>query len=280
MFTVNGFPHGTFHGQPVKADVHAPDWRTEERVAYTLRLAEILAALLPDGVDGTISTNPLSYEPWLDEDGLGARHPQRACAWATSCAGRGSRWRSSPRRTARWRRSPSLIEWWPARPRARDGLLRRVPRRGRVRGARRGARRARRGGHPGRQGAAQRRAAPAGDAPGAELERVRRPDLPAPGDPAQPRRLAADVARPPARRSTATAAARSGACTSTCRSSSSATARSSRRRTTCGAASSGASAHAAPGDRDVHVGRAAGRSQGVVGRLDRARVRVGARCPR
>jgi sugar phosphate isomerase/epimerase len=69
VFTLNGFPHGTFHGQPVKADVHAPDWRSEERVAYTLRLAEILAALLPDGVDGTISTSPLSYGPWLDADG-------------------------------------------------------------------------------------------------------------------------------------------------------------------------------------------------------------------
>jgi sugar phosphate isomerase/epimerase len=69
VFTINGFPHGTFHGRPVKADVHAPDWRSEERVAYTLRLAEILAALLPDGVDGTISTNPLSYKPWLDDDG-------------------------------------------------------------------------------------------------------------------------------------------------------------------------------------------------------------------
>lgn len=70
VFTINGFPYGTFHGQPVKADVHAPDWRSAERVAYTLRLAEILAALLPDDVDGTISTNPLSYRPWLDEDGL------------------------------------------------------------------------------------------------------------------------------------------------------------------------------------------------------------------
>ena len=68
VFTINGFPHGTFHGQPVKADVHAPDWRSEERVAYTLRLAEILSALLPDGVDGTISTSPLSYRPWVDGD--------------------------------------------------------------------------------------------------------------------------------------------------------------------------------------------------------------------
>src|SRR5215208_2305599 len=72
VFTINGFPHGTFHGQPVKAEVHAPDWRSEERVAYTLRLVEILDALLPDGVDGTISTNPLSYAPWVDADGIAA----------------------------------------------------------------------------------------------------------------------------------------------------------------------------------------------------------------
>jgi hypothetical protein len=71
VFTINGFPHGTFHGEPVKADVHAPDWRSDERVAYTLRLAEILAVLLPDGVDGTISTNPLSYGAWLAGDHAG-----------------------------------------------------------------------------------------------------------------------------------------------------------------------------------------------------------------
>ena len=68
VFTLNGFPHGAFHGQPVKADVHAPDWRSEERVAYTLRLAEVLAGLLPDGRRGTISTSPLSYAAWIAGD--------------------------------------------------------------------------------------------------------------------------------------------------------------------------------------------------------------------
>lgn len=65
VFTLNGFPYGPFHRQPVKAEVHAPDWRDEERVAYTLRLIEILAFLLPDGVDGSISTSPLSYKAWV-----------------------------------------------------------------------------------------------------------------------------------------------------------------------------------------------------------------------
>lgn len=66
VFTLNGFPFGTFHAEPVKAQVHAPDWRSEARVAYTERLADILAALLPDGMEGSISTSPLSYKPWVD----------------------------------------------------------------------------------------------------------------------------------------------------------------------------------------------------------------------
>ena len=66
VFTLNGFPYGPFHQQPVKAVVHAPDWRDEERVCYTLRLIDILAFLLPDNIDGSISTSPLSYKAWVD----------------------------------------------------------------------------------------------------------------------------------------------------------------------------------------------------------------------
>jgi sugar phosphate isomerase/epimerase len=62
---INGFPYGRFHGTPVKAAVYAPDWRDEARVRYTLDLLEILAALLPEAVDGGISTAPLSYKPWI-----------------------------------------------------------------------------------------------------------------------------------------------------------------------------------------------------------------------
>ncbi len=71
VFTLNGFPHGPFHQQPVKADVHAPDWRDEERVRYTLRLVEILAAVLPPEMDGGISTSPLSYGRWINQDDPG-----------------------------------------------------------------------------------------------------------------------------------------------------------------------------------------------------------------
>ena len=65
VFTLNGFPYGSFRGPSVKAEVFAPDWRDEARVAYTRRLIGILAELLPGGVEGSISTLPLSYKPWL-----------------------------------------------------------------------------------------------------------------------------------------------------------------------------------------------------------------------
>jgi sugar phosphate isomerase/epimerase len=61
---LNGFPYGSFHGTPVKADVFAPDWRTEERVRYTSDLIAILSELLPEGMDGGVSTAPLSYKGW------------------------------------------------------------------------------------------------------------------------------------------------------------------------------------------------------------------------
>ncbi len=64
VFTFNGFPYGGFHNQVVKDEVHQPDWTTPERLAYTDRLFDILAALLPNGMDGGISTSPLSYRHW------------------------------------------------------------------------------------------------------------------------------------------------------------------------------------------------------------------------
>jgi sugar phosphate isomerase/epimerase len=62
---INGFPYGPFHGTPVKASVYAPDWRDEARVRYTLDLVTILHELLPEGLDGGVSTAPLSYKAWM-----------------------------------------------------------------------------------------------------------------------------------------------------------------------------------------------------------------------
>lgn len=69
---VNGFPYGPFHGTPVKASVYAPDWRDEARVRYTLDLVRILHELLPEGIDGGVSTAPVSYKPWMAVAGADA----------------------------------------------------------------------------------------------------------------------------------------------------------------------------------------------------------------
>ena len=65
VFTMNGFPYGDFHHAIVKDQVHAPDWTSHERLNYTIRLFKILAELLPEGMEGGISTSPLSYRHWF-----------------------------------------------------------------------------------------------------------------------------------------------------------------------------------------------------------------------
>lgn len=68
VFTMNGFPYGNFHHERVKDQVHAPDWTTPQRLEYTLRLFDQLAYLLPTGMDGGISTSPVSYTHWFTND--------------------------------------------------------------------------------------------------------------------------------------------------------------------------------------------------------------------
>ena len=58
VFTINGFPYGAFHGTAVKEKVYRPDWLEEERVAYSDQLAELLAALVPAEMEGSVSTVP------------------------------------------------------------------------------------------------------------------------------------------------------------------------------------------------------------------------------
>lgn len=73
VFTVNGFPFGTFHGVRVKEGVYEPDWRRAERLDYSDRLARQLAALLPEGREGSVSTVPGAFKPnAADEADIGA----------------------------------------------------------------------------------------------------------------------------------------------------------------------------------------------------------------
>ena len=62
VFTINGFPYGRFHGQGVKRRAYMPDWTSPDRLAYTNRLFDLLAQLLPAGIAGSVSTLPGSFK--------------------------------------------------------------------------------------------------------------------------------------------------------------------------------------------------------------------------
>jgi sugar phosphate isomerase/epimerase len=69
VFTINGFPYGPFHGRPVKERVYLPDWRDAERLRYSNRLAELLAALMPGGLEhGSVSTVPGAFAAEVRSD--------------------------------------------------------------------------------------------------------------------------------------------------------------------------------------------------------------------
>lgn len=65
--TLNAFPYEAFHAEVVKLDVYRPDWIDPARLDFTVDAARVLAALLPTGAEGSISTLPLGWrEGWDD----------------------------------------------------------------------------------------------------------------------------------------------------------------------------------------------------------------------
>jgi sugar phosphate isomerase/epimerase len=69
VHTLNAFPYGGFHDEVVKLAVYSPTWAEPSRLDYVLACARVLADLLPDGVDGSISTLPLAWRsPWTSAD--------------------------------------------------------------------------------------------------------------------------------------------------------------------------------------------------------------------
>lgn len=58
-YTLNAFPYGDFHTERVKEQVYLPDWTSADRVQYSHDCARLLARLLPEGAEGSISTVPL-----------------------------------------------------------------------------------------------------------------------------------------------------------------------------------------------------------------------------
>jgi hypothetical protein len=65
VFTINGFPFGQFHGTRVKENVYRPDWTDPRRLEYTNRLFDLLAQLVPLGIEGSVSTLPGSFKDFV-----------------------------------------------------------------------------------------------------------------------------------------------------------------------------------------------------------------------
>lgn len=75
-YTANAFPIGGFHAARVKEEVYRPTWCDPARLRYTLDACAALAALLPEGARGSVSTAPVSYKSF----GEGEQRAQAARA--------------------------------------------------------------------------------------------------------------------------------------------------------------------------------------------------------
>src|SRR5262245_24366819 len=83
-YTMNGFPYGDFHQAVVKHRVYEPTWWQPERLHYTMQLVEILDAILPPGMEGSISTLPIAWgTPCPDREALeqAASQLRQAARW-------------------------------------------------------------------------------------------------------------------------------------------------------------------------------------------------------
>jgi sugar phosphate isomerase/epimerase len=82
-YTLNAFPYGDFHSERVKENVYHPDWTNITRLQYTQDCAAVLAELLPDGVEGSISTVPLGFKAASTTPGFADRCIPNLLALAT-----------------------------------------------------------------------------------------------------------------------------------------------------------------------------------------------------
>ncbi len=63
LYTVNAFPQGSFKGERVKEQVYEPDWRSDARALYTMRVADILAEVAAPGTSPSIQSPPCGFKP-------------------------------------------------------------------------------------------------------------------------------------------------------------------------------------------------------------------------
>jgi len=80
LSSLNGSNYVNLKSCANNEDYHKPDWNTQERVEYTKRLNRILAVLLPQDQEGSITTSAISLASWYQE------HPGKIKAVNKTCA--------------------------------------------------------------------------------------------------------------------------------------------------------------------------------------------------
>ncbi len=86
VFTINGFPYGSFHGTRVKEQVFKPDWTDSARLEYTKDLFKILAVIARPGTGASVSTLPGSHKTFFAEDEPIQRHLIELACWLEELA--------------------------------------------------------------------------------------------------------------------------------------------------------------------------------------------------
>jgi sugar phosphate isomerase/epimerase len=81
VFTINGFPYGSFHGTRVKEQVFKPDWTEQARVDYTKDLFRILAVIARPGTGASVSTLPGSHKTFHADEAPIRRNLIELAAW-------------------------------------------------------------------------------------------------------------------------------------------------------------------------------------------------------
>ena len=86
VFTINGFPYGSFHGTRVKEQVFKPDWADQARVDYTKDLFRILAAIARPGTGASVSTLPGSHKTFHADEAPIRRNLIELATWLEELA--------------------------------------------------------------------------------------------------------------------------------------------------------------------------------------------------
>jgi sugar phosphate isomerase/epimerase len=81
VFTINGFPYGSFHGTRVKEQVFRPDWTDRARLDYTKNLFKILAMIARPGTGASVSTLPGSHKTFAADESLMMANLIELSAW-------------------------------------------------------------------------------------------------------------------------------------------------------------------------------------------------------